>query len=103
MCISIHAYNTQGFHIACDEYGKVIVFDSTGKINVTYVSVGQVVHWRSSVVKKTMGLSVPVHLCGAHPEMYYHTLEGYLTPQNFSCCSLENFYNLWGFRSLNTP
>jgi len=30
-----------GFHIACDEYGKVIVFDSTGKINVTYVSVGQ--------------------------------------------------------------
>ncbi len=45
----VHTH-AQGFHIACDEYGKVIVFDSTGKINVTYVSVGQVVQWRSKVV-----------------------------------------------------
>ena len=30
-----------GLHIAADEYGKVIVFDSDGKIHVTYIPVGQ--------------------------------------------------------------
>jgi hypothetical protein len=30
-----------GLYIACDEYGKVIVFDSKGEIKVTYVPGGQ--------------------------------------------------------------